>query len=156
MASPGPASATAAPPDPGRASSPFLIGPALALAGLVGAAALWPRELIGASLGDFLLVTLALGGSAAWRTGRAVAKGWAPYHQLVLYCLFLAGAVRFCHFALFEDDLFALEPFAVEFVLLTAIATLGFRAFRRRQMTVQYGWIYEPAGHFAWRPRRGG
>ena len=142
--------------DPGRAASPFLIGPALALVALVVAIAIWPHELIAASLGDFLLVTLVLGGSAAWRTGKAVAKGWAPYHQLVLYCLLLAGAVRFCHFALFEDPLFDPEPFVVEFVLLTAIATLGFRAFRRRQMTMQYAWMYEPAGPFAWRPRRGG
>ncbi|MFG1371326.1 hypothetical protein V5F32_04040 [Xanthobacter oligotrophicus] len=139
--------------DPGRASSPLLVGPLAMIAVLVVLIALWPQELIGASLGDFLLVTLFLGGAAAWRTGKAVAHGWAPFLQLVFYCLLLAGAVRFCHFALFEDELFSIEPFAVEFVLLTAIATLGFRAHRKRQMTVQYGWMYEPAGKLAWRPK---
>ena len=139
--------------DPGRASSPLLIGPLAVIAVLVVLLVIWPRELIGASLADFLLVTLCLGGAAAWRTGKAVAHGWAPYLHLVFYCLLLAGAVRFCHFALFEDELFSIEPFAVEFVLLTAIATLGFRAHRKRQMTVQYGWMYEPAGRLAWRSR---
>lgn len=142
-----------APPDPGRASSPMRIGPLAALVVLVAALFIWPQDLIGASLGDFLLVTLFLGGGAAWLSGKAVARSWAPYSHLLVYCLLLAGAVRFCHFALFEAELFAPEPLAVEFVLLASIATLGFRAMRERQMTVQYGWMYEKAGRMAWRPR---
>ncbi|MBP2152057.1 hypothetical protein V5F63_13060 [Xanthobacter autotrophicus DSM 597] len=141
--------------DPGRATSPMLIGPAIALVVLVATLFVWPKELIGASLGDFLLVTLFLGGGAAWLTGKAVARSWDPYLALVAYCALLACAVRFCHFALFQATLFDLEPLLVEFVLLASIATLGFRAMRQRQMTVQYGWMYEREGHMAWRPRRG-
>lgn len=140
--------------DPGRAASPMLVGPAVALVVLVVALFLWPEELLGVSLGDFLLVTLFLGGGAAWLTGKAVARGWAPYSHLLLYCLLLTCAVRFCHFALFADHLFDIESLAVEFVLLASAATLGFRAMRQRQMTVQYGWMYEKAGSLAWRPRR--
>ena len=141
--------------DPGRATSPMLIGPAIALVVLVATLFVWPKELIGASLGDFLLVTLFLGGGAAWLTGKAVARSWDPYLALVAYCALLACAVRFCHFALFQATLFDLEPLLVEFVLLASIATLGFRAMLQRQMTVQYGWMYEREGHMAWRPRRG-
>lgn len=144
----------AAVPDPGRASSPMLVGPLVALVVLVGTLFIWPRELIGASLGDFLLVTLFLGGGAAWLTGKAVARGWDPYTHLLVYSLLLACAVRFCHFALFEAELFTLGPLAVEFVLLASIATLGFRAMRQRQMTVQYAWMYERTGRMAWRPRQ--
>lgn len=139
--------------DPGRPSSPMLLAPVGALVVLAVLLFVWPQVLMGASLGDFLLVTLFLGGGAAWLTGKAVARGWGPYSHLVVYCLLLAGAVRFCHFALFESELFAPEHTAVEFVLLLSIATLGFRALRRRQMTVQYGWMYEPAGRLAWRAR---
>ncbi|MFS8038368.1 DUF6867 family protein [Xanthobacter sp. AM11] len=139
--------------NPGRSSSPMLILPVATLGALTLLCTLWPDLLIGGSLGDFLLVTLCLGGGAAWLTGKAVAGGWSPYSHLVLYCLPLTAAVRFGHFALFEDTLFAPEPAAVEFVLLLAIATLGFRTLRRRQMTVQYGWMYAPAGRFGWRRR---
>lgn len=142
--------------DPGRPSSPLLVGPVVVLAALLVALFLWHDLLIGASIADFLVVTLFLGGGAAWLTGRAVARSWAPYSELLVYCVLLAGAVRFCHFALFDDQLVSPEPAAVEFVLLAAVATLGFRAHRRRQMTVQYAWMYEPAGHFAWRGRDGG
>ena len=140
--------------DPGRITSPMLIGPLVALVVLLAALFIWPHELIGASLGDFLLVTLFLGGGAAWLTGKAVARSWESYVHLVAYCALLACAVRFCHFALFQATLFDLEPLVVEFVLLASIATLGFRAMRQRQMTVQYGWMYEREGHVAWRPRR--
>ncbi|MEP9353579.1 DUF6867 family protein [Xanthobacter sp. KR7-65] len=140
--------------DPGLASSPMLVGPLVALVVLVATLFVWPKELIGASLGDFLLVTLFLGGGAAWLTGKAVARGWAPYTHMLVYCLLLACAVRFCHFALFEAELFDPEPLAVEFVLLASIATLGFRAMRQRQMTVQYGWMYERTGRMSWQPRQ--
>jgi len=142
--------------NPGGSFSLMLVVPLAALVLLVVVLLIWPDLLIGASLGDFLIVTVLLGGGTAWLTGKAVARGWGPYSHLVLYSLLLAGAVRFCHFALFGDTLASLEPALVEFVLLLAIATLGFRALRRRQMTHQYDWMFEPAGPLAWRARTGG
>lgn len=139
--------------NPGRSSSPLLIVPLVALAGLILARLLWPGLLLETSLTDFLLVSLVLGGAAAWRTGQAVARGWGAYSHLLLYSLLLTGAVRFVHFALFEDTLFSLQNFVVEFVLLLSIATLGFRFVRRRQMTIQYGWLFEADGPVAWRRR---
>lgn len=139
--------------NPGRSSSPMLIMPVVALVGLVLTRLLWPGLLLETSLADFLLVSLVLGGAAAWRTGEAVARGWGPYSHLLVYGALLTFAVRFVHFALFDDTLFSLQNFVVEFVLLLSIATLGFRSVRRRQMTVQYGWLFEEAGPMAWRQR---
>lgn len=145
--------------DPGRPSSPLLVGPLALLAAFALAIVLWPEEVVGASPGDFLLVSLAMGGGAAWLTGQAVAKSWRPLSRLVLYCVPLAAAVRFCHFALFNDELFAPRTSAAEVLFLLAVAALGFRHVRRRQMSMQYGWLFEPAGLLSWRrrdPRRAG
>lgn len=141
------------PVDPGRLASPFLILPLLAIALVVGLGLIHPNLLGETSLGDFLLVSLGLGGGAAWLTGKSVARGWGTFRHLLVYCALLTAAVRFCHFALFADHLFAPRAMVVEFILVTAIATLGFRALRKRQMTQHYGWLYEPAGLLAWRDR---
>ena len=50
----------------------------------------------------FLLVTVLMGGWAAWMTGRACAVTWRPWIVLALYLVVLAAAVRFIHMALFE------------------------------------------------------
>src|SRR5437764_2789032 len=47
--------------------------------------------------GPFLLVTVVLGGSAAFIAGRAVAQTWRPWWQGVAYMLILGAAVRFIH-----------------------------------------------------------
>ncbi len=140
-------------PDPGRLASPYLVLPGIAILAVVGLGLIHPDLLGETSLGDFLLVTIGLGGGAAWLTGKAVARGWGTFRRLLVYCVLLTAAVRFAHFALFEDTIFSPRAAVVEFILLTAIATLGYRALRRRQMTQQYGWLYEPAGLLAWRER---
>lgn len=137
--------------DPGRPSSPLLVGPLVLLAAFAVALVGWPDTVMGTSLGDFLLVSLILGGGAAWLTGKAVARAWGPMAHLVLYCLLLAAAVRFCHFALFNDELFAPITSAGEALFLLAIAALGFRSVRKRQMSVQYGWMFAPSGFLSWR-----
>ncbi|MFG1402813.1 DUF6867 family protein [Xanthobacter sediminis] len=137
--------------DPGNPSSPLLVVPLVLIALFVLAAALAPQEVTGGSLGDFLLVSLVMGGSAAWLTGKAVARAWRSPASLALYCVPLAAAVRFCHFALFADDLFSPAASLAEIVFLFAVAALGFRAVRRRQMSVQYGWMFAPAGPLCWR-----
>ena len=50
----------------------------------------------------FLLVTVVMGGGAAWLAGRAIAATWRPWWHVAFYMLILGGAVRFIHFALFE------------------------------------------------------
>lgn len=138
---------------PGRFAAPMVILPLLGVAAVLVLFIVRPGLVVEVSLGDFMLVTLFLGGGAAWLTGRAVAKGWSPYWQVVVYCLLLTGAVRFCHFALFHGTLAFGTHAAVEFILLLSLASLGFRAVRRRQMIERYEWLYEPAGTLAWRTR---
>jgi hypothetical protein len=101
----------------------------------------------------FGLVTVVMGGWAAWMTGRAMALTWKPYWQLVVYLLILAGAVRFIHFALFDGTLLTLHYYLVDAVVLLVIGSLGFRYRRARQMTTQYRWLYERTGPFSWRER---
>lgn len=105
------------------------------------------------SLPIFLFVTVALGGGAAYLTGRAVAITWRPLAQLIAYMVLLAAAVRFIHFALFHGTLLAPWFYLVDLVVLLALALLGFRVTRTFQMIDQYGWLYERAGPVAWRRR---
>lgn len=101
----------------------------------------------------FLLVTVVMGGWAAWMTGRAVAVTWRPLVQLVLYVLMLGLVLRFIHFALFQGTLLSLRFFIVDTVVLLAFAFAGWRYTRARQMTTQYRWLYERSGPFGWKPR---
>jgi hypothetical protein len=63
------------------------------------------RELLSdeSSLGVFLLVSVVMGGGAAWLAGRAIAATWRPWWHVALYMAILGLAVRFMHFALFDS-----------------------------------------------------
>jgi hypothetical protein len=100
---------------------------------------------------DFLLVTVFLGGGAAYLVGRAMASTWAPILLLVVYTALLTAAVRFIHYALFHGTLLSLHYFAVDVVILGILAALGYRITRAGQMTTQYGWLYRRSGPLAWR-----
>ncbi|NJL08497.1 MAG: hypothetical protein HC900_09715 [Methylacidiphilales bacterium] len=102
------------------------------------------------STGDFIIVTVLLGGGAAWLSGRAVAETWRPYMQLLAYMLILAAAVRFIHYALFHGTLLSLPYYSVDFIILAAVASLGYRTTRARQMATQYGWLYVRSGPLSW------
>lgn len=105
------------------------------------------------SIGLFLLVTVVLGGGAAWMTGRAIAITWRPFWQLVVYLLVLAAAVRFIHYALFEGTLLSVQYYLVDAVVVLIIGILSFRYNRTTQMTTQYRWLYERTGPFGWREK---
>jgi hypothetical protein len=95
--------------------------------------------------GPFLLVTVVLGGGAAWQTGRAVAQTWRPWRQAVLYMLILGAAVRFVHYALFDDGaLLSLPAYGLDTAVAIGCATLGFRTARAGQMARQYGFLGRP------------
>jgi hypothetical protein len=102
---------------------------------------------------DFLLVTVFLGGGAAYLVGRAMASTWAPILLLVVYTALLTAAVRFIHYALFHGTLLSLHYFAVDVVILGILAALGYRITRAGQMTTQYGWLYRRSGPLTWRRR---
>ena len=61
------------------------------------------------SVGVFLLVSVCMGGGAAWLAGRAIAATWRPWWHIALYMALLSIAVRFLHFALFESKFLSLH-----------------------------------------------
>jgi hypothetical protein len=93
----------------------------------------------------FLLVTVVLGGGAAWLSGRAIAQTWRPWWQGMLYMFILGGSVRFIHFALFEGTLTSLAGYAIDTAVALGFAAAGFRAMRVRQMARQYAFLDRPA-----------
>lgn len=101
----------------------------------------------------FLLLTLAIGGGAAWRTGQAVAESWTPIWPVLVYTAILAAAVRFLHYALFGATLLSPQSFLIDFALLAVIALLAYRIRRARHVTEQYGWIFERSSPLTWRDR---
>lgn len=105
------------------------------------------------SFGVFVLVTIVLGGGAAWLAGRAVATTWRPWWQVAVYMLILGAAVRFIHYALFGGTLLSLHYYAVDSAVCLIAGFFGFRAARATQMVSQYRWINAPNGMLGWRRR---
>ena len=89
----------------------------------------------------FVVVTLLLGGMAAFVSGRVIAQTWRPFWHLPAYMLVLALAVRFMHFAIFGEVLLSVRNYLVDLATLLVFAYLGFRSMRARQMSEQYGWL---------------
>ncbi|MFN8829906.1 MAG: DUF6867 family protein [Labrys sp. (in: a-proteobacteria)] len=101
----------------------------------------------------FLLVTVIMGGWAAWMTGRACAQTWRPMPILFIYLAILNAGVRFIHFALFEGTLLSLHYYLVDLVVVLAIGSLGYRMTRAEQMVTKYGWMYDSSGPLGWRAK---
>lgn len=101
----------------------------------------------------FLLVTVVLGGWAAFMTGKAHARTWAPGWHLAIYLLLLACAVRFLHYALFHGTLLSVQFYAVDAIVLLVVGYLGWRTTRVDQMTTQYRWLYEKTSPVGYRAR---
>ena len=101
----------------------------------------------------FLLVTVVIGGSLAFLTGRACAETWRDAGRTIVFLLLLGAAVRFFHFALFEGTLLSLRYYAVDTLVVGAIGLAAWRMTRARQMVQQYWWLYERDGLFSWKER---
>ena len=105
------------------------------------------------SLGVFLLVSIGMGGGAAWLAGRAIAATWRPWWHIALYMLPLALAVRFLHFALFDSTFLSLHYYLVDYAVCLGFGLLGFRLMRVAQMVKRYRWINRRSGLFSWQRR---
>lgn len=101
----------------------------------------------------FLVITLAMGGAAAWMTGRSLALGWRAFVLVLLAMLPLVFFVRFLHYALAHEPLLAPGYVAVDVMVLLVIGALGWWRTRAVQMVRQYPWLFEPAGPLGWRAR---
>jgi hypothetical protein len=93
------------------------------------------------SILTFLFVTVALGGGAAWLSGRAIALTWRPWWTMAPTAFVLGLAVRFFHHALFGATLLSAHYFAVDAAIAALFVFAGFRFTRSRQMALQYGFL---------------
>ena len=66
----------------------------------------------------FLVMTVILGGGAAFLAGRGLARSWKPFWRLFFYLALLAAAVRFFHYALFSGKLTSVYYYLVTYVIL--------------------------------------
>jgi hypothetical protein len=101
----------------------------------------------------FLLVSVGLGGGASALAGRAIARTWRPWWQVLAYSFILGVGVRFIHFSVFNGTLLSAHYYLVDTAVCMAFGSLGFRASRAAQMVTQYRWLMEPAGALRWRRR---
>lgn len=103
------------------------------------------------SIWEFVIVTVILGGGAAFMTGRAIALSWLENWRLLVYIAILTLAARFIHFALFEGTLLTLYYYLVDLAVLLIIAFTGKRSTRAYQMAAQYSFEFRRTGPFGWR-----
>ena len=103
------------------------------------------------SLEIFLLVSVGMGGGAAWLAGRAIASTWRPWWHVALYMLILGLAVRFMHFALFQARLVAPHYYLLDSAVCLGFGLLGYRLHRVGQMITRYGWLFRRRGLLGWR-----
>lgn len=111
------------------------------------------NELLGASIPEFLGITVVLFGGAAFLMGQALAETWRPVWQNVLYGAMLAMGDRFILFALFGEDLLSIWGYLVHAAVLIAISLTAYRMSRAWRMVRQYPWLYERTGLFTWREK---
>ncbi|MGI9380027.1 MAG: DUF6867 family protein [Methyloligellaceae bacterium] len=101
----------------------------------------------------FLFITVLFGGGAALVSGRALAKGWRPVWQVIVYMLLLAFVTRFFHFSLFDGKLLSLQYYVTDGLILVVLGLLGYRLTRTQQMVTQYRWLYRRTGPLTWTKR---
>lgn len=102
----------------------------------------------------FLIITVILGGGAAWMTGRACAQTWRNFKIALAYMVLLAVAIRFLHYVIpyyqadtgnmaYHATFLSLHYYLVDLAVLLIFCALGYRNTRVNQMVRQYGWLYK-------------
>jgi len=101
----------------------------------------------------FGLVTIVMGGWAAWMAGKACASSWSRYPTLFVYLLILTAGVRFLHQAPFGGNMFSPHYFVVDFIYIQLVGLLSYRLRLASQMVSRYGWMFEKSGALSWNAR---
>ena len=99
---------------------------------------------------QFLVLSVVIGGGAAWMAGRALALSWRPFTLVALYMLVLGAAVRFFHFALLDGTLLSARFYVIDTMVLLLAAGLSYRLARTSQMIRQYPWLYRRTSPWSW------
>ncbi len=101
----------------------------------------------------FLILTVIMGGGAAFMAGRNVAQGWKSPALLFVYMLIFGAGLRFLHYALFHADLVSLQYYISQTAVVMAFAFLGYRTTLANLMTEKYPWLFEKSGPLGWRKK---
>lgn len=101
-----------------------------------------------------IFITLVLGGGCALLAGRAIASTWRTVWIAAAAAFPMAAAVRFVHYALFNETLLEPKSYILELLILLIVICLSFQRTRAVQMVRQYYWLYEPHGPLSWRLRQ--
>lgn len=113
---------------------------------------------LGATLLDFIFITIVLMGFAAWMTGQGLARGWKPMWHVLPYGMLLGGADRFLTWGLFNEDkpeiLWLFSGYLIDTAIIVAIMFLAYRFTQTGKMVLQYPWLYERSGPFGWRQKQ--
>ena len=106
------------------------------------------------SLLHVIFLTFVLGCGCAWLTGQAIATSWRAAWVAAAAMVPVGFALRFLHFALFQEQLLEPVTWIFETACLIAVALVSWRYARAGQMVRQYYWLYESAGPLSWRLRQ--
>jgi Domain of unknown function (DUF6867) len=102
------------------------------------------------SLTAFVILTLLIGGGAAWMTGRALAQAWRSVWQLVFYAAMLSFPLRFLHWSLAKGTLLSAQFLLTDAAILIGIGLLSYRLSQTTQMVTQYPWLYRRQSPLSW------
>jgi len=101
----------------------------------------------------FLVLTVIMGGGAAFMAGRGMAKKWRPIWMPIIAMVPLTLGLRFLHFALFQGQLTSLHYLLTDGIVLLAFCILGYRGTLASKMANQYPWLYQKSGPLSWRAK---
>ena len=103
---------------------------------------------------QYILMTLILFGWCSFQLGKAMASTWQSITLMFFYTLLLSCFDRFLLFALFEQKLFSLIQFLVDFITLSSIALIAFKITRADYMATQYPWKYNKSSLFSYTEKK--
>ena len=101
----------------------------------------------------FVIMTVILGGGAAFMAGRGMAMKWRPVWMPLLAMVPLTLGLRFLHFALFQAQLTSLHYLITDGIVLVIFCLLGYRSTLASKMVAQYPWLYEKSSPLGWRSK---
>jgi len=113
---------------------------------------------LGATLTDFIGITIVLMGFTAWMTGKGLAKTWKPMWQLLPYSMLLGFADRFLTWGLFNEEnseiLWLASGYLIDTTIIATVTFLAYRFTQTSKMVSQYPWLYERSSPFGWRQKQ--
>jgi hypothetical protein len=108
------------------------------------------QDLTGSTVAVFIGVTVVMAGGAGFLMGQALARGWRPWWQVVLYSIMLLLFERFLAENLFGSTS-PILGIILSYVVILGLSWLGYLITRAHKMVQQYPWLYERTSPISWR-----